>query len=220
VKEILRKAMSWAVEMPPESEEGESTGARGDDAAAELLRLSSTELGAPPPTTVGSLVEQSPVTVPTEFPKVHQGGETDFAAIYAAAAIPPNEAAAVERVAGLVERYGMMDRATARRAVLEAIAFAGVRLEDVLTDGGLKIQALVNYVESQEKLRQEREAAAQAEFAELEKRMDALKTQIRTEREEQDALRRACETQAQRLEEVIDFLTPDASPAPEAPKGG
>jgi hypothetical protein len=224
VKEILRKALSWAVDVPADSREGSVSGA-GSDAAAELLRLSSNEISppaAPPPaTTVGELVEQSPVNVPTEFPTVHhQGGEVDFAAVYSAAAIPQNEAAAIERVAGLVERYGMMDRSTARSAVLEALSFAGVRLVDVLTDGGLKLQALVNYVESQEKLRQEHETAAQQELAELEQRIDALKTQVRTEREGQDALRRACETQAHRLEQVIDFLTPDAAAAPAAAQGG
>ena len=183
-----------------------------------MAQLSS-ELEAPA-TTVGTLVEQSPVNVPTEFPTVHQGGEVDFAAVYASAAIPQNEAAAVERVAGLVERYGMMDRSTARRAVMEALSFANVRLEDVLTDGGLKIQALVNYVESQEKLRQERETAAQEELTALEQRIDALKTQVRSEREGQDALRRACEGQAQRLEQVIDFLTPDVAAAPGTTQGG
>lgn len=224
MKEILRKALSWAVEVPAESTESGSADATSD-AAAEFARLTSAPPGgsyepAPPATTVGTLVEQSPVNVPTEFPTIHQGGEVDFAAVYAAAAIPGNEAAAVERVASLVERYGMMDRSTARRAVMEALSFANVRLEDVLTDGGLKIQALANYVDSQEKLRGERELAAQQELTELEQRIDALKTQVRTEREGQDALRRACETQAQRLEQVIDFLTPDAAAAPETNQGG
>jgi hypothetical protein len=215
VREILRKALNWAVEMPADSEEGANRG----DAADELLRLSGSNLETPA-ATVGTLVEQSPVSVPTEFPTVHQGGEIDFGAIYQAAGIPQNEAAAVERVGTLVERYGMMDRATARKAVIEAMSFAGVKLEDVLTDGGLKIQALVNYVESQEAQRRARESAAQQEFAELEKRMDALKTQIRTEREAQDALQRTAQAQAQRLEEVIDFLTPDAGPSPGASPGG
>src|SRR5437763_16258396 len=95
VREILRKALGWAVEMPPASQQ-EGTPGADRDAAAELLRLSSQEL-TPPVATVGQLVEQSPVTVPTEFPTVHQGGEVDFAAIYQAASIPANEAAAVER---------------------------------------------------------------------------------------------------------------------------
>jgi hypothetical protein len=51
VRDILRKALSWAVEMPPESAEAEPI-ARGDDAAAELLRLSSAELK--PAATVGT----------------------------------------------------------------------------------------------------------------------------------------------------------------------
>jgi hypothetical protein len=227
VKEILRKALSWAVDVPPETTERAAAGGNSD-AAADFVRLSSLQPGssyeppapAAPATTVGALVEQSPVNVPTEFATMHQGGEVDFAAVYGAAAIPTNEAAAVERVAGLVERYGMMDRSTARRAVMEALSFANVRLEDVLTDGGLKIQALVNYVDSQEKLRQERESAAQQELTALEQRIDALKTQVRTEREGQDGLRRACEAQAQRLEQVIDFLTPDAASAPETTQGG
>jgi uncharacterized protein YlxW (UPF0749 family) len=123
-------------------------------------------------------------------------------------------------VAGLIERYGMMDRTMARRAVLEALSFAGVRLEDVLTDGGLKIQALVNYVESQEKQRQEREAAAQKQFAELQQQLEALQSQIRAEREGQDAMRRACEAQAQRIEQAIDFLTPDTGSTPESTQRG
>jgi hypothetical protein len=188
------------------------------------------------PQQIADLLRDAPATpLPPEAHQAAASGAVDLPEIYRMAGVPPT-AASIEEVAGLVEKYGDLDRETARRAVRTALEFRpGVTLKEILTDGALKLQAMQSYEEAAnqeiERLRQgttaQIEAArtrAEQTVAELEQRIAETKqqadaevealNQALAEREQaQAALMQRLEAEATQLHATLDFLTPDTPPS-------
>ena len=183
-------------EPAPDAATGDATAATGDEAPAD---------SAPPE--AGATFSQEPPAAP--------GGKVDFAAVYQAAGISPDEQARVGKAAELL--HSLPGGGEAAKPIVEAALKAfGVPVSEILATGGKEVQALTAYVAAGAADTKKVLAESERRIAEFQQEIQRIR-QVMDERvAEQQGVERSCGEAKGEVERVIAFFggAPASDPAP------
>lgn len=164
---------------------------------------------------------QAPVKEePANLPVIGSNGEVQFEAIYKMAKLPTEVFTAenvLELFAQLPPDLPMASKRATLNVTLNAMAkTGGVSIESVLADASRKLAALASYSESYEKQALDFAQKAEAEVANLETKIRDLRSGIEEAKRRAERVELACETESDRLDDVLEFFTVDAGPSKHA----
>jgi hypothetical protein len=190
--------------------------------------------GSPPPPT--KTVEQ--IVRDTDGPNLDQisvasapppapDGSINFQSIYQAANLPPAPFSAeqmLEMLASLPAELPLEMRRQTVKATLASLGKAiGASPETIVADTSRKLAALSAYVDDVTKKTGDFAAAANLEIAALEKQIQEKRQAIGTIQGRHAQVVQACTREADRLDDILEFLSLDVAPsklAPEPPVQG
>jgi hypothetical protein len=234
VRDVLRKAAGLLVELPPEPENTGAgaekfTGGAGGSSVDRLL--DDLEREAERRTPAKSVEQILKETHGPSFPEIQvppgaisapdPGAAPDFPKIYAAAGLPEASFGAesmLELLASLPAELPLEVRRQTVKASLNALGKSvGASAENLVADASRKLGALGAYVESLEHQTQERNTAAEQEITALRQRIAALQAEMTQRGEQLTAATRACEREADRLDDILEFFSMDVPPSRFAP---
>lgn len=219
---MLRKAASLVVEMSPDESDADTTVA---DLRPEIPR---------PVTVPAKSVEQIARELPgpnLEDISVHPGtaqavppaadGTVDFQAVYTAANVVAAGFGA-EQVLELIRQLPAELPLEAKRQTVKVSVGAmgralGVTPETVVADASRKLAAIAAYAEQHQTLTLELVTKSQAAIAELEAQIAERKRSIALAQQRAEQIATQCKTEADRLDDVLEFFTQDVSPSRNAP---
>jgi hypothetical protein len=160
-------------------------------------------------------------------------GTLDFGALYQAASLPASPFSAeqmLEMLAGLPANMPLdMKRQTVQVTLGAMGKSIGATPETIVADASRKLAALAAYDADFSKRTEESAAAAESEIAALLAQVEEKRKAILDARQQQSLVRRQCEAEADRLDDVLEFFsldvgaskyagaaTPAGTPAPTA----
>jgi hypothetical protein len=208
------------------------TPASVDDIDKRLAAMSAemAGLGAAPSETktVAQVVQQSPGpnldeikvdagAVPPPLP----GAQTlDFAALYAAANLPPAPFTAeqtLEMLAKLPANLPLDVKRQTMSVTLNAMGTAiGASAENIVADASRKLAALAAYAADVDKTTDAYLVAAETEIQRLTTEIEQRRQAVLNAREKQQTIHNLCDAEADRLDDVLEFFSLDIGPSKHA----
>lgn len=237
LKETLRKAAGLLVELPPEEAAPEAAGQQaaetGGSASAEIDRLFS-ELegkgGAPrQPKSVEQIVRETPGPNLDEIQSAEGAspavlapdGSVQFGALYQAALLPATAYSAeqmLEMLSSLPPDLPLETRRQTVQVTLGSIGKAiGATPETIVADASRKLAALNAYCENLARQTSDFVANTELEIAALQAQIDEKRRSIQAAQQQHTRATTACEAEADRLDDVLEFFSLDVPPSKHAP---
>jgi hypothetical protein len=250
IADKLRKAASYFVELPPQTETPESEAkpsynfSEPGDAADPRISLPvndpiapRAETGPSPviadaPRTVEQIVRESEgpnlediqVAVGDGPPPQKADGTLDFEQIYAKAGLPGASFTAEQMIEMLVGLPANMPLEMKRQTVMVTVNAMGKAIgatpETIVADASRKIAAIAAYAEGATKQAQEKAQLAEMEIELLLKQVEAKRGEILAAREAAAAIEQACEAEVDRLDDVLAFFSAGNAGTGAAPPAG
>lgn len=221
LRDTMRKAASLIVELPPEPTQ---MNLRSSD--IDLDDLPDTDL--PPearlshdmrePMTVQQLVRNADgpdldqIEITHEPANVVGEKSLDFVAIYAAAKLPVTQFGATEMLNVLQSIPGEVPLQTKRvtvKAVLSGMTNMGASPENIVADASRKLAALQAFNGFMERKTSETIETNRAAIAELESQIETRRQAMQNASSELARVTQGCEAEADKLDEVLEFLSLD-----------
>jgi hypothetical protein len=182
---------------------------------------------SPTPRTVEQVVQASPGPSLDEIkvdagavPPPLPGASLDFAALYAAAKLPQAPFTAeqtLEMLAKLPANLPLDVKRQTMGVTLQAMGSAiGATAENIVADASRKLAALAAYAADIDKTSESYVQASEAEIARLTEEIDQRRQAILSAREKQQSIQRACDAEADRLDDVLEFFSLDIGPSKHA----
>lgn len=230
LRDAMRKAASLIVELPPE-EPGVNLRS-GDVDLDDLPDLDLPANAQLPgavhePKTVEQLVREADGPNLNEIevgdvPDAATAGQTlDFAAIYRAAKLPESQFGAegmLEMLRSLPTELPLETRRATVGAMLGTLGKnMGATPQSIVADASRKLAALQSFNSFMEKKSGETIAQSETEIADLEAQIDARKTAIQNAKSELSRVTQQCESEADRLDDVLEFFSLDEGASKHAP---
>jgi hypothetical protein len=213
-------------EAEPEMDELDARLAAGRKAVEDLAA------GKAPPSAPGAkTVEQ--IVRDTEGPNLDQisvasapppaaDGTVNFQSIYQAANLPQSSFSAeqmLEMLASLPAELPLEMKRQTVKATLASLGKAiGASPETIVADTSRKLAALSAYVDDVTKKTGDFAAAANLEIAALEKQINDKRQAIASIQSRQSQVVQACTKEADRLDDILEFLSLDVAPSKHAPE--
>jgi hypothetical protein len=209
-------------------------GSGGGSASAEIDRLFA-ELegksggGARPARTVEQIVRETPGPNLDEIgagegpaPSVTApDGTVDFAALYQQALLPTASYSAEQMLEMLASLPADLPLETRRQTVQVTLASMGKAIgatpETIVADASRKLAALNAYSEQLARQTSEFVANTELESAALQAQIDEKRRAIQANQHQQTQATTACEREADRLDDILEFFSLDVPPSKHAP---
>ena len=228
LREAMRKAAGLLVELPPEPQEPE-----GDLTAAEMNDLvAGLDQTAPVPTktvaqivheTEGPNLEEIKASPTTPLP-VTPEGTADFAVIYQGAGLPAAPFTAEQMLDMLSKLPTELPLDTKRQTVkvtLDSVGkTVGATPETIVADASRKLAALTAYVENLTSQTNEFVTRGEAEISALEAQIEARRKAIQEARHKLTQVTQMCDSESDRLDDVLEFFSLDLPPSKYAKSDG
>ncbi|RYG70306.1 hypothetical protein EON80_08190 [bacterium] len=231
LRSAMRKAAGLLIELPPEDEN-----ARHDD----LNDMPDMEMPLDPsaqttPRTVEDIVreadgpnldeikveEQEAGSSPRSFVN---GNQLDFSAIYQAAKLPLPAFGAeqiLEAINGLPADLPLETRRATVRSLLNSLGKSlGATPESVVADASRKLAALNSFAGYMERKTSESVSVFEREIADFESQIEARRAGIEAARSELAKVTRGCESESDKLDDVLEFFSLDVYPSKNTPPAG
>lgn len=219
ISDTLKKAASLFVEMPASQADLPAGKSLSDEEFKKMM-------GSPAPTkTVEQIVKDSPgpnldeIKVP-DSPQVQPmraDGTVDYRAIYDMAHVqdaPFTAEQLLELLATLPQELPIEARRQTVKITIEAMAkTVPVTPEIIVADASRKLAALAAYDDSFSKQAQEFVAKSEADIVALQSQIESKKKAIDDAKAKHEAMDKACTTEAQRLDDVLEFFSLDIPPS-------
>jgi hypothetical protein len=217
IKKILRKAAELVVELPEEPVAPEAT----------LESSSQIPTSTPAVKTVEQIVRESPgpnldeVKIPEDSPVVSQpsapGGNVEFQAIYDRAGLTPapfTAEQAFDVIQSLPAELPLEVKRATVQATLQAMGKAmGVNTESVVADASRKVAALAAYEDLLTHQAESYIATVQSKIADLQSQIAVQQNEIEQTKQMLTSAITKCETETDRLDDVLEFFTLDQTPS-------
>ncbi|MEI7576909.1 MAG: hypothetical protein WCK51_08450 [Armatimonadota bacterium] len=204
IRNVLNKAAGLFVEMPE---------SKGID--------TSTKMAVAPTKTVEQIVADAPgpnlneIKVPetTTTPVMAPGGVVQFQAVYDSAGLPKADFGAeqaLEVINSLPAELPLNVKRTTVQATLGAMGKAmGVNTESVVADASRKLAALSAYEDMMNHKTNTYVGKLEAQIKDLETQIAGIKSEIADTQAMLGKAVGACQTEADRLDDVVEFFTLD-----------
>ena len=240
LRDALRKAAGLLVELPPDPEGAGGAGNGFGAPEPPVAPAAPDGGGSSVDRLLASLEQEAATRVPTKsveqilqetrgpsLPEIQvsaasvgtptEAGMLDFPKIYAGAGLPVVPFGAEQMLDLLTSLPAELPLATRRQTVkvsLNALGkTVGASPENLVADAGRKLAALNAYAESLGQQTAEQNAAAEQEIASLQQRIEALQADMARRCEQLTSSTRACEAEADRLDDILEFFSLDVSPS-------
>ncbi len=221
LRDAMRKAASLIVELPPEE-----TPLNLKSSDIDLDDLPDTDLPVNvrlpgevrEPMTVEQLVQNADgpdldqIEITEEPANVMGENALDFAAIYTAAKLPEAQFGADEMLnvlRSIPSEVPLQTKRVTVKAVLGGMANMGASPESIVADASRKLAALQAFNGFMERKTSETIETSQAVIAELEGQIEARRQAIQNARGELARVTQGCESEADKLDEVLEFFSLD-----------
>lgn len=156
---------------------------------------------APPP---------APVRLIGDLPKA-SAGSIDFAAVYRAASISPEEQERIDKALTLLSTLPTETPRDVKKQIVEASLKAfGIPVEQIIEAGAQEIQALEAYIQHGQADTQSVLAESNARIEELSAEIVELRKIMEQQVSEQQALARTCNSEKLRVQVVLEFFGQEA----------
>ena len=224
LRDTMRKAASLIVELPPETTE---LNLRSSDIDLDSWPDTDLPAEAQLPGAVAASSQTSAQLAPNaDEPNLNQiemtrqppnavgEGELDFAAIYAAANLPPTQFGADEMLNVLRSMPADVPLQTKRvtvKAVLNGMANMGASPENIVADASRKLAALQAFEGFMERKTGETLETGASEIARLESQIEARRQLMEDAQNELARVTQECGSEADKLGEVLEFFSRDES---------
>ena len=238
LRDTLRKAASLVVEMPPEER---SVNLRSGDidlddlpdldlpANARLPGAGSASDAVSEPRTIEQLVRDSDgpnldqIQISAVPADATAGAALDFAAIYGAAKLPETQFGAeamLEMLRSLPSELPLETRRATVKAMLGTLGKnMGATPDSIVADASRKLAALQAFGGFMERKTGETIAQSETQIADLEAQIDAQRQTIQNARAELNRVTRGCESEADKLDDVLEFFSLDQGASRHAASG-
>jgi hypothetical protein len=157
----------------------------------------------------------------TGEPPTTTEGTLDFALIYKQAKLPGASYTAEQALAMLAQLPENLPLETKRQTVGVMLTSLGASMgatpETIVADASRKLAALAAFVAAQQSHTQSFVAAAEFEIAELQKQVEAKRMEIKASTDSLAHAQTACETEADNLDDILEFFSLDIGPSKYAP---
>jgi hypothetical protein len=236
LRSTLRKAAGLLVELPPDppGDAPPATAAELDQLLAELESNSPPPPGGPagPTKTVEQIVrdaagpnlDEIQVTASALAPVVAPDGKVDFSPIYQQSGLPASPFTAEQMLEMLTSLPPELPLDTRRQTVKVTLGAMGKTIgatpETIVTDASRKLAALAAYEERLTQETTEFVSAAELEIAALQAQIEQKRAAIQVARQKLDQTSRMCDSESDRLDEVLEFFSLDVPPSKYAPPAG
>ena len=236
LRDAMRKAASLIVELPPEPRP--AAGLRSSDVDLDDLpdldlpanaQLPGARQGVHEPKTIEQLVQEADgpdldqIEVGEVPPEATAGASLDFAAIYGAANLPESQFGAEQMLEMLGSLPAELPLETRRATVNAMLGTLGKNMgatpQSIVADASRKLAALQSFNSWMEKKAGETIAQSETEIADLESQIDARRTAMQNAKSELSRVTQSCESEADRLDEVLEFFSLDQGASKHAPPG-
>jgi hypothetical protein len=202
-----------------------------DELDKRLAELEALSTGAKPPTTprtIEQIVQDTPgpdlnqiqIEVNGAAPTTTEG-TLDFALIYKQAKLPGATYTAEQTLAMLAQLPENLPLETKRQTVGVMLASLGASMgatpETIVADASRKLAALAAFTTAQQNHTQSFVAAAEFEIAELQKQIEEKRLEIKASTDNLTHAQSACEAEADRLDDILEFFSLDIGPSKYAP---
>jgi hypothetical protein len=171
-----------------------------DAPGPDLNQIQFEATGAPPTTTEGTL---------------------DFALIYKQAKLPGASYTAEQTLAMLAQLPENLPLEIKRQTVGVMLASLGASMgatpETIVADASRKLAALAAFVTAQQSHTESFVAAAEFEIAELQKQVEDKRMEIKASTDSLVHAQTACDAEADRLDDILEFFSLDIGPSKYAP---
>lgn len=216
LKDTFKKAAGLFVELPPTPDE-----------PAEI----SVELSDTPAKTVETLVRETPgpnlaeiqATTTAIPPVTVKDGAIDLPVLYQHAGLPTAPFTAEQTLDMLTSLPAELPIETKRqtvRATLNAMGKAiGATPDSIVADASRKLAALTAYVENLQKQTAEFTTASELEIASLQAKIASIRKATEATKTQNEQLVAQCHTEADRLDDVLEFFSLDVPPSKYATPG-
>ena len=142
------------------------------------------------------------------------GGEINFDELFKQAGIVAEGKFTVEKAREMLRKFPEdMPLETKRLSARIALEAMSKSAEEILTDAAQKVQALESYVQTGRKELAVCISEADSQIQQLQKQIEEWKSVKAAKSLAQEQLESSCKVRADEIKEVIDFFTPDVSPA-------
>ena len=225
LRDTLRKAASLVVEMPPESP---SANLRSSDIDLDDLpdldlpanaRLPGASDAVSKPRTIEQLVRDSDgpnldqIQISAVPAGATAGAALDFAAIYGAAKLPETQFGAeamLEMLRSLPSELPLETRRATVKAMLGTLGKnMGATPDSIVADASRKLAALQAFGGFMERKTSETISQSETQIADLEAQIDAQRQTIQNARAELNRVTQNCESEADKLDDVLEFFSLD-----------
>ena len=228
LRDAMRKAAGLLVELPPEEQSAESGDAVQDDIDRILAGNPATPEDAVESKTVEQIVSESDgpnlkdIQV-EDVPATAPGAPTDFAAVYSAAKLPPSPFTAEQMLEMLASLPSELPLDTKRQTVKVTLASLGKTMgatpETIVADASRKLAALHAYIEHLTKRTESFTASGEDEIAELQSQIEEKRKAILDAKNQLSQMSRSCDSESDRLDDVLEFFSLDIAPSKYAEQG-
>lgn len=223
LNDALKKAMGLFVEVEPDAASVASTpfpAAPSEPAPTPKVTKSIEQIAREQP---GPNLDEIKVPAAPTQPVERADGTVDYAAIYAMAGLPSAAFTAeqvLEILASLPEALPIEAKRATLKVTLNAMtATMGVTPETVVADASRKLTALGQYAQGHAEHTAAYVQKAEAEIARMEAEIVRLKERIGLAQAKQVTMTEACNREADRLDDVLEFFSMDAGTSKLAPTG-
>lgn len=231
IRDALKKAAGLFVEIPEDSDPTDFS----SDLLADVPKAAATSTPTsaptpkPEPKTVEQIVQAAPGPnldeVKVEPQKVESvsapGGQPDFSRIYSSAGLPAANFTAEQALELINTLPADLPLEVKRKTVSVSITSMGKALgvtsESVVADASRKLAALASYTEALSTKTTEYVAATQLQIASMESEIAAKKKAIEESKRLLEQALSTCNTEADRLDDVLEFFSLDVAPSKNAP---
>ncbi|HEY3416538.1 MAG TPA: hypothetical protein VGM23_06620 [Armatimonadota bacterium] len=216
LRDNLRKAAGLFIEIP-----------RDDDAMVSDVTPDDTATSTTPApvSTVGNIVRQAEgpnldeISVPAAATAAVDvaDGNLKFVDLYQQAGFPTVPFTAeqmLDMLASLPTDVPLDSKRQMVKATLNAMGKAiGATPENIVTDASRKLAALTSYVEAVSKKTAEFNSTTELEIAALQAQIGEKRKAIEAGKQRQALIAKCCETEANRLDDVLEFFSLDVPPS-------
>lgn len=220
---MLRKAAELVVELPeaPASEVSDSYSDSSTIAEVPTPAATATKSVAQIAKDLpGPSLDQVAIKAEKEEAPLAPGGVVDFAAVYSRAGLTPvpfSAEQALEVIASLPADLPLSVKRSTVQATLSAMGKAmGVDTASVLADAGRKLAALSAYEDNLNHQAEQYVGNLNGQIEELEKQIASHKLAMERANQLLSHAVESCSTEANRLDDVLEFFTLDQSPSSNA----
>jgi len=224
LREQLAKAAGLFIEVSPK-EEPQSTGDVIAQLSADPPPLDSLDAAPVQAKTVEHIVREAPgpdlheISVPpADVPApTSTSGSLDFATLYQQAglpAVPYTAEQMLEMLATLPRELSLDAKRASVKVMLNSVGKSiGATPESIVTDASRKLAALAAYSDHITKQSTDLAAQYEAEITSLQAQIAEKRQAIAAAHQQQATVTAACHTEAERLDDVLEFFSLDIPPS-------